>query len=296
MIQGPLHDRLIEGFDGMSAQLQLAARYILDHARDVALLSMRAQARRAGVQPATMTRLAKHLKLDGYETIRQLHAEAVRGGALSFSIRADRQVVKQKLKGDHALAAEMAAGLAQQIARLGEPESLGRLAAAAEVLATARSIYCLGMRSSFSVMWQFHYVLSMVRDGIVLFDCVGGLGIDAIRNAASDDVLLVASVRPYARASVEAVDYAISRRLRVVAITDSLVAPVAEGATQLILVSTDNPSFFHAIGPAFAAAEILAALVAGRGGANALAVLRQTERQFSALSLHLDSRKRRKST
>ena len=60
MDHGPLTEQIIEAFDTMPAQLQAGARYVLDRPRDVALLSMREQARQAGVQPATMTRLAKH--------------------------------------------------------------------------------------------------------------------------------------------------------------------------------------------------------------------------------------------
>ena len=56
---GPLTRPIVEAFNGLSPQLQTAARYVLDCPDDVALLSMREQARRAGVPPATMTRLAE---------------------------------------------------------------------------------------------------------------------------------------------------------------------------------------------------------------------------------------------
>lgn len=73
-----LRDRLIGAFDTMPRQLQRAARYVLDHPDEVALVSMREVARNAGVQPSTMTRLAKFLKLDGYDDIRSDHARAIR--------------------------------------------------------------------------------------------------------------------------------------------------------------------------------------------------------------------------
>jgi DNA-binding MurR/RpiR family transcriptional regulator len=288
--QWPLTARLVGEFDSMSAQLKRAGRFIIDRPRDVALLSMREQARQAGVQGPTMTRLAQHLGFNGYEAIRELYAEAIRSGTADFSTRADRQVASQKLIGDQALAAELAGNLSGHIARLGEPDALERFAAAAETLASARRIYCLGMRSSFPVAWHFHYLLSLVRDGVILFDGTGGLGIDRLHNCASDDILLVASVHPYTRTTVEAVRYAAERGIRVVAITDSPVSPLASDAKHLILVETATPSFMHAMVSAFAAAEILATLVAGRGGQNALAALRKTEQQFAALNVHLESR------
>lgn len=294
MNEAPLKQRLIDAFDGLSPQLRLAARFILDRPRDVALLSMREQAKLAGVRPATMTRLAQQLDLDGYDAVRALYASAVRGGAFDFVSRADRKLDDQKLKGDEGLTAEMAAALSEQVAMLAQPDARNAIAAAAECIAVGRRVYCLGMRSSFSAAWHFHYVLSLVREGVILLDGSAGTGMDNLRTAASDDVLLVVSISPYTRATVEAVDYASARGLRIVAITDSPVAPVADAAEHCIQISTDSPSFFHAMAPTFAAAEILASVVAGRGGANALATLEQVEAQLNTLEVHFDPRKRRK--
>src|SRR5258708_22867239 len=143
MDHGPLTEQIIHAFDTMSGQLQTGARYVLERPRDVALLSMREQARQAGVQPATMTRLAKDLGLDGYDEIREMYAAAVRDGDLGFAGKAGAQVVNQKLKGDKALAAEMVKSIGKQIDRLATPDALDRLVAAAEALARARRIYCL---------------------------------------------------------------------------------------------------------------------------------------------------------
>lgn len=294
MKQAPLTRQIIGGFEQMSPQLQQAARYILDRPRDVALLSMRQQARAADVQPATMTRLAKHLGLEGYDAVRELYAQAFREGGFDLARRADKQMARQKLRGDLSLAAEIASSFATQVAALAEPETLAQLVAAAETLAGARRIYCLGMRSCFPAMAYFHYVTSLVREGVVLFHGLGGLGADGLRGAASDDVFLVNTVRPYTRAVVQAVDYARSRNVPVVAITDSAVSPVADRAQHVILVSIDSPSFFHTMAPSFTATEILASLVAGRGGANALKALKATEEQLAVFHVHYDPKQREK--
>ncbi|MGH8430630.1 MAG: MurR/RpiR family transcriptional regulator, partial [Solimonas sp.] len=203
MDKGPLNASIVEAFDILPPQLRTAARYMLDRPEDVALLSMREQARRAGVPPATMTRLAKRLGLDGYDKVRELYAGAVRTRALGFSGKAGVQVELQKLRGERALAAEMALTLSQQIASLAEPSNLGRLADAAGRLHKARRIYCLGLRSCHAAAWHFHYMLSLLGDKTVMLDDAGGTGLDAIRDAGPSDVLLAASVEPYARATIE---------------------------------------------------------------------------------------------
>jgi DNA-binding MurR/RpiR family transcriptional regulator len=295
MDRGPLTEQIIKKFDDMPAQLQAGARFVLDRPRDVALLSMREQARQAGVQPATMTRLAKRLGMDGYDEVRELYAAAVRDGGLGFAGKAGVQVISQKLKGDRALAADMLKSVAKQIEQLATPASLERLVAAAKALASARRIYCLGLRSSHSVAWHLHYVLTLVGDRSTNIDGIGATGPDALARATSRDVLLVASVLPYTRLTVELAEYAVARGIEVVAITDSEVAPLAQIAQHVVIVPTESPSFFHAMSPAFAAAEVLGAVIAGRGGDDALASIRHSDGHLSALNTHLRPRSSKKS-
>ena len=296
MDRGPLTEQIIKSFDHMPAQLQAGARYVLDRPRDVALLSMREQARQAGVQPATMTRLAKRLGMDGYDDVRELYAAAVRDGDIGFAGKAGVQVVSQKLKGDKALAADMLKSISQQINLLATPAGLDRLVAAARTLASARRIYCLGLRSSHSVAWHLHYVLTLVSDRSVHIDGIAATGADALARATSRDVLLVASVMPYTRQTIELAEYAVEQGITVVAITDSEVAPLAQIAQHTVIVPTDSPSFFHAMSPAFAVAEVLGAVIAGRGGDDALATLRHSDAHLAALNTHLKPRNSKKSS
>lgn len=296
MDRGPLAEQIIKTFDDMPAQLQAGARYVLDRPRDVALLSMREQARQAGVQPATMTRLAKRLGMEGYDEVRELYAAAVRDGGLGFAGKAGVQVVSQKLKGDRALAADMLKSIGKQIERLAAPANLDRLVAAARALTSARRVYCLGLRSSHSVAWHLHYVLTLVGDRSIHIDGIGATGADALARATNRDILLVASVMPYTRLTVELAEYAVRRGIAVVAITDSEVAPLAQIAQDVIVVPTESPSFFHAMSPAFAVAEVLGAVIAGRGGEDALASLRHSDGHLAALNTHLKPRGSKKSS
>lgn len=287
MNRGPLNHSIAELYEAMPPQLQAAARYMLARPDDVALLSMREQARRAGVPAATMTRLAKRLGLEGYDEVRSLYAGAVRAGTLGFAGKAGAQVDIQNLHGERALAADMALALSRQLAQLAEPATLSHLANAAGRLHRARRVYCLGLRSCHAAAWHFHYMLSLLGDKTVMLDDAGGTGLDAIRDARRDDALLVASIEPYARATIETARYAAAEGVPLVALTDSEVSPLARIASATILVPTASPSFFHTMTPLLAVAEILAALVAGRGGRKALEALERTEAQLAAFGVHL---------
>lgn len=294
MRTGPLAETLVKVFDGLSEQLQRAARYLLEHPREVALLSMREQARQADVQPATMTRLAKQLGYAGYDDVRQLYADAMRSEGTGFAGRVGAQAESQKLKGDHAVASDMLGGFETQVAALSRPAVLDLLVEAADRITGARRIYCLGLRSSHSSAWHLHYILSLAGKQSVMLDAIGGIGVDVLGSATAEDVLVVVSVLPYTRQTVEITDYAGSCGVPVIAITDSLVAPIAQRAAVTVTVPTESPSFLHTMSPAFVVAEVLGALVAGRNGDAAKEALARVDRQSAALDTHLQSRGKRR--
>src|SRR5258708_24629722 len=88
---------------------------VMDHPADVALLSLREQARRAGIAPATLTRLAQRLGLRGYDGVRKLYADAVRARPDSYRGRAEELLVRRDSEGDSALVQDIFASLAQHL-------------------------------------------------------------------------------------------------------------------------------------------------------------------------------------
>ena len=62
--------RISAEFEKLPDRMRRVGTYVLDHPEDVALLSMREQARRAGVPPAAMTRFAQRLGYAGYDELR----------------------------------------------------------------------------------------------------------------------------------------------------------------------------------------------------------------------------------
>jgi DNA-binding MurR/RpiR family transcriptional regulator len=274
-------DRIRATVDQMSPQLQVAAKFLLDHPREVALLSMREQARGAGVQPATMTRLAKWLGFSGFEEIRGLYADAIRGNSGWFGTRAAQLVARQKQVGEAGLITLYVDTLTEHLSRLKSDEMVELIGKAGKILADASRIYCLGMRSAFPVAYQVAYVQSYLGEKTVLLDSPGGAGLDPVRRATSDAALFVVTVNPYARASVEIAEDAGRRGLKIVTVTDSELSPVARISDVVLTVGTGSPSFFDTIAPAFAIGEILVALIAARAGPDVPTAVREMETRLT---------------
>ncbi|RFB86036.1 SIS domain-containing protein [Rhizobium leguminosarum bv. trifolii] len=289
--KGPLHAHIIERFDDMSEQLQQAARHILEHPQEVALVSMRELARNAGVQPSTMTRLAKFLGFSGYEDLRGQHADVIRVSADGFAMRA---MQRDEGKNGEGLAHRMLQSLSAQIARLCEADTLSSLSLMADRLNNAGRIYVLGLRSCHSVAWHFHYVMTLLGEKTVHLDGPAGTGGDALIRATADDVLLAVSINPYSRYTLEVAEAAREKGMGVIAITDSEVSPLVTISEHAILFPTESHTFFHTLTPALAISEVLCGLLASHDRRAALEELKRVDSYLSSMNTYAASIPRRK--
>lgn len=276
--------RLREVYDSLSPQLQSGARYILERPDEVAFTSMRQLADRAGVQPATMVRLAQKLGLDGYEELREPFRDELRKQPSGYGRRA-RQLQERtgRRSGGRALnhlAGEMMSADRENLSLTLQAIGGDGLAATSTVLAKSRRLYILGMRSLYPAAYYTHYACALFRDDVLLLDGPGGTFADGLRGIGEDDAMLIFSLEPYTADVVEAATYAVERGAELVAVSDSLVSPMAALTPHLLLVGTDGPALFKTVVPAMAVAQALVAQMLAQGGQTALDAVAESEQQL----------------
>ncbi|MBB5214521.1 MurR/RpiR family transcriptional regulator [Parapusillimonas granuli] len=281
-------DRLIkERFDQLSPTLQRAARYAIDNPRAIALNSMRTVASDAGLQASAMHRLARQLGFEGYEELRSAYRGWLAQGGGSFT---ERATALQQHGGDGSerLLAELVAADTDNLRKMTAPDTLKALGAARDLLAQARHIYAVGLRSLFPAAFYFNYACGMFMRNITLLSGVGGIFADELRRSRREDALIIFSYEPYARDSVAAVRFARERGLKVVAVTDSVVSPIAPHADALIVVANATPSLFPSVVPALSVAQMLVALLVADGGAASLEEIKKSEAQLRDFNVYLE--------
>lgn len=273
--------------DGLSPELLRAARWIEAHPREVALQSMRECARRAGLAPATLTRLARALGFQGFEAIKHLCQEsfsaqggyAGRAEVLQASARQDKDWLALLNEAQHANSASVG-GLNQT----------AQLEAVADAMLKARRVYFLGLRASHGLALHLHYTYGLLAPNGILVQGLGGTLEDQVGDMGTGDLLVVTSSASYTRQTVEAVAQARSQGAGVVALTDSALSPIARSATHTLLFRTGSPSFFHSMVGALALTEALAAAVAVRGGRKVLAHLQARQDRLDSEGAYWDAR------
>jgi DNA-binding MurR/RpiR family transcriptional regulator len=275
-VAGPstVEQRIDTDFDRLSPELQRAARWLRQNGPAVALHSMRQSARLAGVAPATMTRLARRLGFDDFESLREPYARRLLPGHAAVPRRPRTGSLADRLDA-------LNGAQQSQVGAVLRHNPPSQFQATAQALVRARRVGFLGQRISHGVAFQLHYGYGLLAaNGSLLTDAGGTL---ADQLAALDEacVLVAISQSPYTRAVVEAAERAKQLGTAVVALTDSPLSPIARGATHTLICGGATPALLHSTCGALALVESLLAAVAQEGGSAALARWSSRQRQLA---------------
>ncbi|KEA52911.1 RpiR family transcriptional regulator [Mangrovibacter sp. MFB070] len=282
MEQAEIIAKLKTLYEQLPRQERQAANFVLDNPQEVAVMSMREQSRQAGVPPSTMTRLAKRVGFTGYDDLRAVFIATIRGKDNEYESRVPGLVAMNK-QGEASLLRNLAGTTMLHIESLCQQENLESITRAGKLLADARNIYCLGMRSSFPVVFHFHHVSSWFASNVRLIEGAGESGMmTLLHDIGPKDVLLVVSLAPYSRRAVVLTRHLAQQKIRIVAITDNASSPVARLASETILVKKKTTSFFDTITPALLVCELLVALFAANARVDIQSCVKNTEEQLWA--------------
>jgi DNA-binding MurR/RpiR family transcriptional regulator len=274
---------LCSALPSLPLRLREVGRFVVANDYDATTRSMRELAVVAGADPASFTRLAKALGYSGWDELRAALTEARRPLQSSpFSGRT--KIRRQGPNADIALVADKLEAEAAGLARI----SSSAVAGAARALHAAERIWIAGFRSCRSVAELLNYQLRLFRPDAA--QLVGGSGPEDLDLGAfrAGDAVIVIGFAPYSTASVESARSAHRARATLIAIADTIAAPMAEGADHLLLhEAAASPGFFPSLTSAIAIAQSLAAVTFVLGGASAKRHLEETEARLAAMSQYV---------
>ncbi len=232
--------RIQHDFPGMTAQFQVGARYLIDSPAEIPISSMRKIASQAGVQPATLVRLAQSLGYDGWNSLKDVFAQRMRLAPRRYTEQA-RKVIRSKNSLD-ILDKNVAAHI-RNINRLTDLNA-DRLLAAVDLLSRAAHVHIAGFRISFASAFAFQYLYRLFRPSVSILRGDAGTLEMELRSLKKGDALVIISFAPYSKEAIQAAKAARQAGCPVLAICDSIVAPIAQNADCILVFSTETPSFF----------------------------------------------------
>lgn len=257
-----IHDR----YEGMSRSYKRIALYLTQNPNDVAVLSVNAIGARCGIHASSFVRYAQSLGYKGFKELQAVFQRRLSTAAPGFDarVRALEAELGGAREGDLGFLADLVARDVASLQDLVANIATADLAAAADLLQRADTVFLIGQLRAAPVVELLRYVLTMLGKRTVLLDPGGGLATHMARVARSGDVLLVVSFRFYATEVVNVAEATAGRGVPVVAITDSTLSPYAKLARVLFAVPEHGYTFSRSLAAPMCLAQALCVALASR--------------------------------
>jgi DNA-binding MurR/RpiR family transcriptional regulator len=257
-----LHRLIIAERAGMPKRLAQIAKFAVDHPDEIALGTVGSIASRAGVQPSTLVRFAQALGFQGFSEFQAVYRRKLQQRWPDYQDRISS--LRSKADGDPgtALLAGFSEATIHSILKMRESCDGERLAAAAEIVSKADTIYLIGNRRAFPAASYLAYLFGKLDMRHRTLTNMGDMGGFELSGASERDTLIAISFTPYSSATVEIVTSAVERAVPVISITDSTFSPLAHIARIWLEVVEEDYVGFRSLGATFCLCMALATYAA----------------------------------
>jgi DNA-binding MurR/RpiR family transcriptional regulator len=214
--------------------------YILDHDEEAVFLNVHELSQRVRVSVATVVRLSKALGFNGFpefqEKLRSLFKEKLTTISRLAKTRPDET-------GDGRILLDVMRRDVDNITETMNQVSTDDFRKFVDALNAAERILIVGLRSTHSLAVFMAVALEFLqREAWPLRPGIGDMW-DRMFRLKRGDVVVGISFPRYTRETVRALAYAKSRRIRTLAITDSLISPLAQHADVVLTARCKMDSF-----------------------------------------------------
>lgn len=277
-----LEDRIAAAFDQLSPKQQALARLILDNRYFASFASAAEIGEKVESSAATVVRLCQAL---GYQGLPDLQ-EAIRTELPSYLTAIERlQQRLTVLPVNGEIPQRVFATDEQNLRRTGNALSPTTFDAAVSLLANARSILVVATGVAAAPAMFLAYSLQVVGlQARAALDGDVALGVSTA-HLGDGDVVVGISVWRYIRSTVEAIEGAKANGVRTIAITDSVVSPLARAAELAFEVATDGVAHSLSVTAMMSLVNALIAGVSLSDPVRTSQALQRVDRQFLSRSL-----------
>ncbi len=270
-------EQLAEIFPELTRSQKKLAAYITENSDEILLHTSFDLARKVGVSEATVSRFVRRL---GFHSYLDFKKSLIRTTLDSFSTIKRLAESSEKIQKKELIVREILASDVENIQKIDSENSDAALERVVGSLCSARTIYVLGLRSSYALAYYLSFNLRFFLHNVVRVEpSVGDLP-EQLVNAGSGDLLFVISFKRYTRESVEIAGRLKTMGVSVVGLVDSKLSPVAALANTSLIAGTRIPSYFESYTAAMSLLNGLIAAVVLHKEKQAIPALEKLEKVF----------------
>lgn len=233
-----LMDRINSRYDSLSKGQKRIADYISQHADKAVQMTAARLAVEANVSESTVVRFAALIGYDGYPKMQRALQEMLRIRATSVQ----RIALTEDMPPKKALSVVLKRDI-QNIRRTLEDLNPDVFEQAVQIMVHAKNIYIIGLRSAAPLAEFFGHYLSYIFSNVQIV----GEGVTHVMEhlvrVGEEDVVFAMSFPRYSSRTVEAVEFAKRQGAKIVALTDTLISPIASLSDCALIAGSDMALF-----------------------------------------------------
>ena len=217
---------LQDHYRSLPKRLQNVAVFALHNPEVIALNTVAVISAQAQVTPSTMVRFAKSIGYEGFTDMQSVFQESMRHVPQPYSQRLTE--LAPPSESEETVLHQFSQAARASITRLEEQADGHAIHAASSQIAAARTIYLAGQGRAEPVVTYLHYTFVKLGMQTVVLDGMASAMADKTRMIQPDELLLAISFSPYTANTRELVDICLKAGVKVVALTDSTLSPIAQ--------------------------------------------------------------------
>jgi DNA-binding MurR/RpiR family transcriptional regulator len=292
---GPILDKIYTEYKTFTPSQQKVAEYLTQHLDEALILNANQLAKEAGVSEATFTRFITRLGFSGFsEFKREIGNFIIQGNSTTERLAESAETFEIS----NSVFLEILHGDIENIQKITNGISNELFEKAVEKLSSAKSIYLLGLRSSYALAFYLAFNLRFFLKSVTLIKPGIGDIPEQVLSAGKGDVLIALSFRRFTRDVVNIVEKIKRKKAYIIAITNSHLSPIAQLADMSLVVETEIPTYIESFTAPMSLLNAFITAVALKKKKQALPALTKLETEFEAFEtyisrdLRLNKRKR----
>lgn len=232
------------GMSRFSKGQKLIANYILTTYDKAAFMTASKLGKTVNVSESTVVRFAVELGYDGYPAMQKALQEMIRNKLTSVQ----RLEVANDRFGKEEILSMVLQSDVEMIRSTLDSIDQNHFTGAVDAILNARHIYILGVRSSAAVASFMSFYFNLMFDNVKHINTSSSAEMfEQMVRIGPEDVVVGISFPRYSSRTAKAMKFAYDRGATVVALTDSLSAPIARHATYTLIAVSDIVSLVDSL-------------------------------------------------
>lgn len=237
---------ITEKMPRMSKSHKLIGKYIIEHSESAMNMTATRLGEVIGISESTVVRFANEMGYKGYPELQKALRNLIKTKLTSVQridisdMTIGEDVVKDVMTND-------IENLKTSVEQLDREQ----FEKASDMIANAKTVYIIGVRSALMLANFLYYYLDLIMDNVKPVMTSGNGEIyEQLRRIGKEDVIIGITFPRYSAMTKECLEIAKKSGANIVAVTDSEVSPIVPVADSVLYVKSDMASFVDSlVGP-----------------------------------------------